>query len=353
MTNIPFLSVILPTYNRKYYISRMIDSVLMQSFKDFELIIIDDGSTDGTKEMLEAKYRDGRIRIVCQDNGGVSSARNLGISLAKGKYITFVDSDDYLLDGFFEDIYENLKEYQHEVLVYGGYNLKHHHQIEVPLFWLKKEYKQFGVVLNCSRTFIKDFCLFGGNSWGCAKVFKTTLIQKKGILFDSQITYGEDLLFNVRVYFASSNILTSSRKFYMCDNNTKSLSRGMISSKQKIENLLLVYKKLQLHEDYTTYFALSFVRSIRRWILITYVFLDKQTKKQIQTMYGQALQHDSCNEIEKIELKLAKRSPLCALPVSCFLFIAYKLYSKLSFIHPITSPIVKCLKNSSKKNRKV
>ena len=61
MNNSPFLSVILPTYNRKYCISRMIDSVLMQSFSDFELIIIDDGSTDGTFEMLEEKYQDRQL----------------------------------------------------------------------------------------------------------------------------------------------------------------------------------------------------------------------------------------------------------------------------------------------------
>ena len=86
-------SVIIPTYNRGTIIKRAIDSVLCQSEKDFELLIVDDGSTDNTEEIVNS-YDDNRIVFIKQNNGGASSARNNGIKNARGKYISFLDSDD-------------------------------------------------------------------------------------------------------------------------------------------------------------------------------------------------------------------------------------------------------------------
>ena len=93
------VSVIIPTYNRELVIRRAVDSVLKQSFKNFELIIIDDGSTDSTPSILENyKKKDERIAVYVQKNRGVSSARNLGIDKAKGKWVAFLDSDDEWLE---------------------------------------------------------------------------------------------------------------------------------------------------------------------------------------------------------------------------------------------------------------
>lgn len=89
----PKVSVIIPTYNRGSLIARAINSVLSQTFKDFEIIVIDDGSTDNTQEVLESF--EGEIRYVYQQNGGIAKARNRGIELAQGNYIAFLDSDDY------------------------------------------------------------------------------------------------------------------------------------------------------------------------------------------------------------------------------------------------------------------
>lgn len=91
--NLPFFSVIIPTYNRAHVLARAIDSVLNQEFKDFELIVVDDGSTDNTKEIIN-KYTQ-RFKFVEQSNCGVSNARNNGVKLSSGNYIAFLDSDDY------------------------------------------------------------------------------------------------------------------------------------------------------------------------------------------------------------------------------------------------------------------
>lgn len=107
MNNNPVVSVIIPTCNRGWILKEAIDSVLSQDFKDFELIVVDDGSTDNTKEIL-ASYR-GRIKTIMQENKGVSAARNKGIVSSSGSYIAFLDSDDKWLPGKLETQLEFFK----------------------------------------------------------------------------------------------------------------------------------------------------------------------------------------------------------------------------------------------------
>lgn len=102
MGTIPKVSVIIPTYNRKEYIAEAIDSVLHQTYRDFEIIVVDDGSTDGTEEMLKQKYGDA-IRYFFKENGGCASARNFGIREARGTYVAFLDSDDRYMPNKLED----------------------------------------------------------------------------------------------------------------------------------------------------------------------------------------------------------------------------------------------------------
>jgi glycosyltransferase involved in cell wall biosynthesis len=92
----PFFSIIVPTYNRAHFLPKAIESVLSQTFEDWELVIVDDGSTDTTREVVLA-YQDPRIVYIYQENQERSAARNHGISKAKGEYICFLDSDDYYL----------------------------------------------------------------------------------------------------------------------------------------------------------------------------------------------------------------------------------------------------------------
>jgi len=95
MSTAPLVSVIMPAFNTAQYIGEAVDSVIAQSWSNWELIIIDDGSTDGTRDILQT-YHDRRISIVEQENRGVSAARNLGLKQARGEFVTFLDSDDAL-----------------------------------------------------------------------------------------------------------------------------------------------------------------------------------------------------------------------------------------------------------------
>jgi glycosyltransferase involved in cell wall biosynthesis len=103
----PFFSIITPTYNRAKFINKALESVLKQTFLDFEYIIIDDGSTDNTRGIIET-FSDNRIRYIYQENQERSAARNHGIDLANGEYICFLDSDDYYLENHLEILWQNI-----------------------------------------------------------------------------------------------------------------------------------------------------------------------------------------------------------------------------------------------------
>ena len=97
----PKISVIVPVYNTEKYLHRYIDSILAQTFTDFELLLINDGSKDNSGAICdEYAAKDSRVRVFHKENGGASSARNMGLDNAKGKWVTFVDSDDYILPSF-------------------------------------------------------------------------------------------------------------------------------------------------------------------------------------------------------------------------------------------------------------
>ena len=115
-----FVSIIVPVYNTEPFLSRCLDSILCQSFTDFELLLIDDGSTDGSGAICDDyAERDSRIRVFHKENGGVSSARNLGIDNSKGEWLYFADSDDELLPNGLQTLVNCIDEDVDVVM--GGY----------------------------------------------------------------------------------------------------------------------------------------------------------------------------------------------------------------------------------------
>lgn len=105
------ISVIVPVYNIKEYLGRCVDSILGQTWKNLEVLLVDDGSTDGTEELVDRlAEKDGRVRVFHKENGGSSSARNLGIRNARGKYLGFVDSDDFVEPMMYERLYRAIQE---------------------------------------------------------------------------------------------------------------------------------------------------------------------------------------------------------------------------------------------------
>ena len=179
------ISIIIPVYNAENTLGRCIDSILSQTFSDWELLLIDDGSTDRSGEICdEYAVNDERIKVFHKENGGVSSARNMGLDNAKGRWITFVDADDQINPDALNCIYN--RDINEDILFFPYY------------FYYKDGNKIFDTLNVPER--IENISLFLNKNihkyifrvvWG--KCYKNELL--KGIRFDEKIKIGEDLLF--------------------------------------------------------------------------------------------------------------------------------------------------------------
>ncbi len=116
----PLISVIVPVYNIMEYLPRCVDSLCAQTYENLEILLVDDGSTDGTSALCDGlAKKDGRIRVFHKENGGSSSARNLGIAHSRGEYIGFVDSDDYVEPQMYEELYECIEQFRTDIAQIG------------------------------------------------------------------------------------------------------------------------------------------------------------------------------------------------------------------------------------------
>lgn len=186
MNNFPKISIIIPIYNAEKYLRDCIDSVLSQSFSDFELLLIDDGSKDKSGEICdEYSSRDSRIRVFHKENGGVSSARNIGLDNANGEWVAFVDADDEVTNGYF-DI---RKEHQYaDVIVKPHYLIKS----EGDTVYYSQEVR----VLR-DRDSIYRYYVQKRNNALWDKLIKRNLIGHTR--FHAAVSIGEDFLFSLSV----------------------------------------------------------------------------------------------------------------------------------------------------------
>ena len=118
------ISIIVPVYKVEKYLKKCVDSILAQTFTDFELILVDDGSPDDSGKICEEyAEKDARVRVLHKENGGLSSARNAGIEVAKGKYLGFIDSDDYIAEDMYELLYNTIIKEDADLSICGIYDV--------------------------------------------------------------------------------------------------------------------------------------------------------------------------------------------------------------------------------------
>lgn len=193
--NNPKISVIVPVYNAEKYLQRCIDSILNQTFPNFELLLIDDGSKDQSGEICdEYAKKDSRVKVFHKENGGVSSARNVGIDNAVGEYICFCDSDDWVektwLLSFFERMCDN------DMLI-TSFNIYENEK--------RVEFKSF-VSLSDKRLIIKELEHEGISGYLWCKCFKKSIINTYNIRFNETYPIWEDMDFIYRYWCYSSKI---------------------------------------------------------------------------------------------------------------------------------------------------
>ena len=229
--NMTKVSVIIPTYNRRGYIKHAIDSVLAQTYDDFEIIVVDDGSTDGTGEELKKNY-DQKIKYIWQENQGESVARNYGVTLARGDYIGFLDSDDIWLKNKL-DKQVRILDSNHKIgLVIGqGYTLDEYgHSNEYQILGRDIVDEDLQINLLILRNPI---------------IFSTSMIRKADFNelggFKHDIRYGEDWDFWLRLLFRSKAYYINEPLIYV---RIHSSTQSQIPQKDTIDDILEDHLKI-------------------------------------------------------------------------------------------------------------
>lgn len=171
--NLPLISIIVPVYNVEPYFEKCIRSILSQTHENLEILLIDDGSTDASGNLCDAYgAKDSRIVVVHQPNGGQASARNRGISMAKGDYIGFVDSDDWIAPNMYEVLLSALQRNGCDIAVCGRFTVKGDAAIESQSFHLDEE-----TVMNTEEA-VKRFLTYRAiDSSSCDKLFKREVLK--------------------------------------------------------------------------------------------------------------------------------------------------------------------------------
>ncbi len=225
----PKFSIILPIYNGELYLKNCIKSVLNQTFQDFELIIIDDGSTDSTLETckLYAK-KDNRIKLIHQENAGLSGARNTGLDVAIGDYIIFIDCDDSIKHNLLEDL---VKVVSADTLTHYGFSLITNNEVT-------SSHTDGGIIDILSGK--------GGEVWRCC--FPSCIRGK--IRFSLELNGAEDYIFSSEAYclLKKIKVVSNSYYFYTTDNPTSIMHTNVLLNLDKqIKATIYVEKLLKKH----------------------------------------------------------------------------------------------------------
>lgn len=203
------ISIIVPIYNAEQYLRRCLDSILAQSYTDFELLLINDGSKDTSGAICDAyAAKDSRVRVSHKENGGVSSARNLGLDNAQGEYITFCDADDYVtpdwLAAYSEAIARNV-----DLAIQGYYAIDGDNTVEKNLSLCQ------GNTIEAKRQLITSLMSQRMYGYLWVKLFRRAIIEEHAIRFDTQSTFREDeQFFSKCLEYTSSFIYTDRVGYY-------------------------------------------------------------------------------------------------------------------------------------------
>lgn len=189
------VSVIIPVYNVENYLRKCLNSLVNQTLKDIEIIVVNDGTLDNSQEIIDeyVKKYPKKVVSIIQENGGQGAARNTGLLHAKGEYIGYVDSDDYVEENMYEELYKKAKEEDSDIVICGNNVVKENYE------FLSKEDVD------------KEFLLGKMAVWN--KIYKKNIIVDNKIQFRSKVWY-EDLDFTMKVYFSSKKISYVDKPLY-------------------------------------------------------------------------------------------------------------------------------------------
>ncbi|HEL2594358.1 TPA: glycosyltransferase [Streptococcus suis] len=235
--NKPLISIIVPVYNVENYLDECIQTVLAQTYSNWELLLINDGSTDSSGSMCDDyARRDGRIRVIHMKNRGVSEARNTGLTLSKGEYITFLDSDDGIREDFLETCLTTA--IQHDVDIVIGHFFIWDENQQTFYYFVEQSQKDTIELISAQEALNRQVVWKNFNTapfvvaWG--KVFKATLFNTirfpKGKVFEDEYTIHKALL-------KSDSVALINKEFYMYRRHGNSIMTSDFSLSKVLNNI--------------------------------------------------------------------------------------------------------------------
>jgi glycosyltransferase involved in cell wall biosynthesis len=208
----PKITIIVPIYKAEKYLNRCVNSILSQTFKDFELILVDDGSPDNCPMICdEYSVNDKRVMVIHKQNSGVSSARNCGIEVASGEYLMFIDSDDYI-DSDMIEVMLNTTRVKTDYIIAGlsMETYKNGNIVRCDLYKMQNKEYNVRTLFEALESDYPLICISGP----CCKIFKRKIIEENNIRFCEDMTLGEDTYFNLEYLEHCDSIIALSKEFY-------------------------------------------------------------------------------------------------------------------------------------------
>lgn len=255
-------SVIVPCYNVEKYIVQCIESILAQTFADYELILVDDGSKDATAGILdEYEKKDSRIRVIHKSNGGLTSARKAGAELAQGDYVAVVDGDDWIVPNYLEKFSRAIDQGTADVVCCGYYEmLGEEEKRESPVHKLNDRYGHFNRE-EIEQYLLPDLFRFKPVVW--SKVFRRDLYLKYQMTLDSRISMGEDGAITYLCILNANEIFLIDKCMYYYRLNMSSLTKQpkKIISWENVRLRIarfeeyLPFQKYELYDQFSEYVA--------------------------------------------------------------------------------------------------
>lgn len=224
----PKISIIVPMYNSEKYIKKCLESILNQTYEDFEVLLVNDGSTDKTESIVN-RYNDKRIKYIKNKKSGIGKTRNLGIDKSKGEYLMFVDSDDYLDKSAVEKLYNKVEKDDLDIAICDYYKK------------IGKRIKEEKLI-SFENTSIKDDSelLLNLNLMPWNKIYKKSLIEKNKIRFPEDLKY-ENIMFVLDALMAAKKIgkVDESLYYFVIRNNAENVIMN-----EKVFDMLTICKEI-------------------------------------------------------------------------------------------------------------
>lgn len=231
------ISVVVPTYNVEKYIIESLQSILSQTLQDIELLVIDDGSTDNTLKVIQDNFSDSRIKIVKKENGGASSARNLGITLARGEYISFIDSDDIIEKDMLEKLYNNSNGKDIVFCDYLEFEDGNESVTRSENYLKKYKYLNLLAEVNPIYVYIPELTVVVN------KIYKKNFLKEKNIFFTEGIIH-EDVEFSLKIFMLAKSYKYLNEALYKYRKNRSGSVMKEADSKKLNFAYETIYKNL-------------------------------------------------------------------------------------------------------------